>query len=142
MSTPTSASPETLAGVKIARRGGIAFGVFLLIWSVLGAHRWDGHGYEKIAFAESVFFAAYGALLLLPWSKLNTSRHWGRLFALVCVFGVAFSFVMVCEVMALNYIADGMKLKAKPPVFQGIQLFFALGQIPTLLFFRRPELLD
>jgi hypothetical protein len=49
---------------------------------------------------------------------------------------------MVCEVMALNYIADGMHTKAKPPVLQGIQLFFALGQIPTLLFFRKPELLD
>lgn len=140
MSDLTSKKP--VSGVILARRGGIAFGVFLLVWSVLGAHRWDGHGYEKIAFAECVFFAVFGAVLLLPWSRLNTSRHWGKLFALVCVLGVAFAFVMVCEVMALNYIADDAKKKAIPPVFQGIQLFFALGQIPTLLFFRRPELLD
>lgn len=137
-----TATPETLLGVFLARLGGIAFGVFLLVWSVLGAHRWDGHGYEKLALAESVFFAVFGIVLLLPWKKINASRHWGKLFALVCVLCVAFAFVMVCEVMALNYIAAGEKRKAFPPVFQGIQLFFALGQIPTLLFFKKPELLD
>ena len=137
-----SASPETLQGVRLARLGGIAFGVFLIGLSVLGAHRWDGCRYENLALAESVFFAVFGGVLLLPWKKINESRHWGKLFALVCVLCVAFAFVMVCEVMALNYIAAGLKTKAKPPVFQGIQLFFALGQIPTLLFFKKPELLD
>jgi hypothetical protein len=44
--------------------------------------------------------------------------------------------------MAKNYIAKAAKTKARIPVFQAILLFAALGQIPTLLFVRKPELVD
>ncbi len=134
--------PETLSGVRYARIAGFAFGAFMVVWGVFGMGRWEGHGYHVAVVAQAAFFVAFGALLLLPWRRLGGTQYWKPLFALVSVMCVIYGFVMVCEVMALNYIADGMHMKAKPPVLQGIQLFIALGQIPTLLFFRKPELLD
>lgn len=138
----TTPSPESLVGVRYARIGSIGFGAFMIAWGVFGMGRWEGHGYHAAVVAQAVFFVLFGALLLLPWKRLGETKYWKPLFALVCVMCVIYGFVMVCEVMALNYIADGMHTKAKPPVLQGIQLFIALGQIPTLLFFRKPELLD
>jgi hypothetical protein len=92
--------------------------------------------------AESWFFVAYAGLLFLPWRSLRNPKLWQWLFALLCVASVAFAFMMICEVMAKNYIAQNAHLKAKIPVFQAILLFLSLGQIPLELFSRKPELLD
>ena len=92
--------------------------------------------------AESWFFIAYAGLLFLPWRSLRNPKPWQWLFALLCVASVAFAFMMICEVMAKNYIAQNAHLKAKIPVFQAILLFLSLGQIPLELFSRKPELLD
>ena len=92
--------------------------------------------------AESWFFIAYAGLLFLPWRSLRNPKLWQWLFALLCVTSVAFAFMMICEVMAKNYIAQNAHLKAKIPVFQAILLFLSLGQIPLELFSRKPELLD
>ena len=92
--------------------------------------------------AESWFFIAYAGLLFLPWRSLRNPKLWQWLFALLCVASVAFAFMMICEVMAKNYIAQNAHLKAKIPVFQAILLFLSLGQIPLELFSRKPELLD
>ena len=92
--------------------------------------------------AESWFFIAYAGLLFLPWRSLRNLKLWQWLFALLCVASVAFAFMMICEVMAKNYIAQNAHLKAKIPVFQAILLFLSLGQIPLELFSRKPELLD
>lgn len=137
-----SPTPETLAGLRYARATSIAFGAFLITWGVFGTGRWEGHGYHAAVVAQAIFFVLFGALLLLPWKRIATTKHWRPLFALVCVMCVIFGFVMVCEVMALNYIADANRTKPGPPILQGIQLFIALGQIPILIFLRRPELLD
>lgn len=129
-------------GVRYARIAGILFGVFLLYRSVFGMKQWEGHGHESLVHAQAAFFAVYGVVLLLPWKRLGATRAWKYLFTLVCLLCVLFAFVMVIEVMALNYIAAAAHVKARPPAFQGTLLFAALGQIPTLLFLRRPELLD
>ena len=92
--------------------------------------------------AESWFFIAYAGLLFLPWRSLRNPKLWQWLFSLLCVASVAFAFMMICEVMAKNYIAQNAHLKAKIPVFQAILLFLSLGQIPLELFSRKPELLD
>jgi hypothetical protein len=92
--------------------------------------------------AESWFFIAYAGLLFLPWRSLRNPQLWKWLFALLCVASIAFAFMMICEVMAKNYIAQNAHLKAKIPVFQAILLFLSLGQIPLELFSRKPELLD
>ena len=92
--------------------------------------------------AESWFFIAYAGLLFLPWRSLRNPKLWQWLFALLCVASLAFAFMMICEVMAKNYIAQNAHLKAKIPVFQAILLFLSLGQIPLELFSRKPELLD
>ena len=137
-------SKESMDGTRYARYGGLAFGVFLVIWSLVGYRPlqarsgwWDG-----FAHTEPYVYAFFGAWLLLPWKRIGQGRHWNKAYAVLCFLCVVFAFVLVTEVMALNYLAKDMSLRAKPPVFQGILMFAALGQIPTLLFFRRPELLD
>ena len=91
---------------------------------------------------ECFFFIFYAALIASPWEKIHSDANWKKLYALLCVASVIFAFAMISEVMAKNYIANAAKTKARLPVFQAILLFCALGQIPSLLFVRRPELLD
>ena len=91
---------------------------------------------------ECWFFIFYATLIALPWEKIQSDSRWRKLFALLCFVSVVFAFAMISEVMAKNYVAVAAKTKARLPVFQAILLFSALGQIPTLLFVRRPELLD
>ena len=91
---------------------------------------------------ECVFFIFYALLIALPWEKIQSDKYWNKLFALLCIASLIFAFAMISEVMAKNYIATAAKTKARIPVFQAILLFGSLGQIPILLFVRRPELLD
>lgn len=141
MSTP---SKEALDGTRYARYGGLAFGVFLIAWSLVGTRPLQArHGWwDGFAHGEPLAYAALGIMLVLPWKKIASSRHWGRFLGLLSFLCVVFAFVLVTEVMALNYLAKDIGTKAKPPVFQGVLLFAALGQIPTFVFFRKPELLD
>jgi hypothetical protein len=91
---------------------------------------------------ENYFFLGYAILLCLPWQKTPSNKSWGWWFFLVCAGSIVFAFAMISEVMAKNYIAQGMGSKARLPVFQANLLFFALGQIPLALFRRKPELLS
>jgi len=118
--------------------GGFQFGFLHL------SPRWEP---SRVTFpgalaAENYFFLGYAVLLCLPWQKTSEDKKWYRWFALVCLFSILFAFAMISEVMAKNYIAQGMGQKAHIPVFQAILLFFSLGQIPLALFRRKPELLS
>jgi len=140
----SDASQAALDGTRYCRYASIAFGVFLLVWAVAGSRPlqarsgwWDG-----FAHLEPVIHGLFGAVLLTPWKKIGASPRWRAFLGLLVFLCVAYAFMLVTEVMALNYLAKGMGMKAKPPVFQGILLFAALGQIPTYIFFRKPEWLD
>lgn len=118
--------------------GGFQFGFLHL------SPRWEP---SRVTFpgalaAENYFFLGYAVLLCLPWQKTSADKNWYRWFALICLCSIIFAFAMISEVMAKNYIAQGMGQKARIPVFQAILLFFSLGQIPLALFRRKPELLS
>lgn len=147
---------STLRGILYARRASYLFGFFIIILAILEFSggfqlgswtippRWKP---ETVTFPlalllENCFFVFLGVLILLPWEKIKQDRHWNIIFGILCLAAVVFAFAMISEVMAKNYIANAAKTKARLPVFQAILLFASLGQIPTLLFVRRPELLD
>jgi hypothetical protein len=147
---------STLRGVRYARWASYLFAAVIFFLAVLELNQGLNLGFVHLPprwkpadvtfplalHIECGFFIFYGALIALPWEKIQSDALWKKLFALICVASVIFAFAMISEVMAKNYVASAAKTKARLPVFQAILLFSALGQIPILLFVRRPELLD
>jgi len=140
--TPESVPPQRLAGLRYARAAGIAIGLFLIAWSPFNALRWQGQGPQTLIQFEFLFFIAYGLLLAMPWSRLKTERTFRLTFGVLIAFSVAFAFVMVVDLMFQAVLASANGGKPAPPAFQGIIVFCALLQVPTVLFMRRPQLLD
>lgn len=140
----SAASKEALDGTRYARYISIAFGVFLLVWSVAGRRPlYERHGWwDGFAHFEPFVHATFGAVLLLPWKKIAAGPHWKKFLGLLGFMAFVYAFMLITEVMALNYLAKDIGTKAKPPVIQSMMLFGALGQLPTFIFFRKPELLD
>jgi hypothetical protein len=148
--------PSTLRGICYARYASYLFAALIAALGVLdlvGGWTWGSFHvpprwqpetvhYPLALQMECWFFIFYALLIVAPWEKIQDEKTWRKLFALLCLFSIVFAFVMISEVMAKNYIAKAAKTKARIPVFQAILLFAALGQIPTLLFVRKPELVD
>jgi hypothetical protein len=147
---------STLRGIRYARWASYLFAALIFFLAVLELSGGLNLGFvhfpprwkpADVTFPvalqiECVFFIFYAALIALPWERIQSDKTWRKLFSLLCVLSVIFAFAMISEVMAKNYVASAAKTKARLPVFQAILLFSALGQIPALLFVRRPELLD
>jgi hypothetical protein len=147
---------STLRGIRYARWASYLFAAVIFFLAILELNEGLNLGFVHLAprwkpadvtfplalQIECWFFIFYGALIASPWEKIESDAAWKKYFGLLCVVSVIFAFAMISEVMAKNYIASAAKTKARLPVFQAILLFSALGQIPSLLFVRRPELLD
>ena len=147
---------STLRGIRYARWASYLFASVIVFLAILELNEGLNLGFVHLAprwkpadvtfppalQVECWFFIFYGALIASPWEKIQSDATWRKYFGLLCVASVIFAFAMISEVMAKNYIASAAKTKARLPVFQAILLFCALGQIPSLLFVRRPELLD
>ncbi len=147
---------STLRGIRYARYASYLFAALIAALGVLdlaGGFSWGNFHipprwqpetvhYPLALQMECWFFIFYALLLVAPWEKIQSEPTWRKLFFVLCVFSILFAFVMISEVMAKNYIAKAAKTKARLPVFQAVLLFAALGQIPTLLFVRKPELVD
>ena len=147
---------STLLGIRYARWASYFFAGVIFFLAILELNEGLNLGFAHLAprwkpadvtfplalQIECWFFIFYSALVASPWEKIRSDSAWRKCFGLLCVASVIFAFAMISEVMAKNYIASAAKTKARLPVFQAILLFCALGQIPTLLFVRRPELLD
>ena len=147
---------STLRGIRYARWASYLFAAFIFFLAVLELNsglnlgfihlqpRWKPADvtFPLALHIECWFFIFYAAVIALPWEKIQSDSTWKKLFSVLCVASVVFAFAMISEVMAKNYVAAAVKAKARLPVFQAILLFGALGQIPALLFVRRPELLD
>ncbi len=147
---------STLRGIRYARWASYLFASVIFFLAILELNEGLNLGFAHlpprwkpadVTFplalrTECWFFIFYATLIALPWEKIQSDSRWKKLFALLCFVSVVFAFAMISEVMAKNYVAVAAKTKARLPVFQAILLFSALGQIPTLLFVRRPELLD
>lgn len=140
--------PALPTGLRYARILGLIFGVFLILnglRDLLGIYpRWDPATvtWPNALITASYFHITCGLLLLLPWPRLMHSPRWAWWLGLLAIMAVAFSFMMISEVMAKNYLANNKGMKAKPPVFQAILLFVMMAQPPVAWFFRRPETLD
>ncbi len=133
--------PQRLAGLRYARAAGVAVGLFLIAWSPFNVLRWQDGGQEALLNFQFLFFIAYGVLLALPWSRIHTERTFRLAFGILIVFSAAFAFVMVIDLMFQAVLASNTESKPAPPAFQGMLLFGALLQLPTVLFSRRPQLL-
>ena len=91
---------------------------------------------------KNSFFIGYGVLLILPWRKISGARLWKKLFILFSIASIVFPFVLIFQVMF--YFMDMAELSQKPaaPAMEGTLIFLGLMQLPTVLFVRKPELLD
>jgi len=127
---------------------GIALGIFLILTGLrdlLGIlPRWDPATvtWPRALAADCWLFVAAGSFLLLPWERLMLGERWARWLTALSLVAVLFSFAMISEVMAKNYLAQAKGMKAKPPIFQATLLFLMMAQPPTAWFLRRPDLLD
>lgn len=136
------------AGLHIARLAGALLGGFLILNALRDLTgiwpRWNPATvtWPNLLQAACIFHIVVGCVLLLPWPRIMRSAQWKTALWLLSLLCVAFAFAMITEVMAKNYLAQAVGLKAKPPVFQAILLFAVMAQPPIAFFLRRPELLD
>lgn len=141
-------SPALPDGLRYARVLGAALGVFLILTGLrdlLGIlPRWDPATvtWPRALAAGCWLHIGSGALLLLPWRRLMLSERWKAWLGLLAAVSLAFAFMMISEVMAKNYLAKAVGLKAKPPIFQAVLLFAMMAQPPIAWFLRRPDTLD
>lgn len=134
---------QRMRGIGYARAAGVGLGLFYLGWAPATVMRWAGHGPSSdwVIF-QAVFFATYGILLAMPWSRIKGAKLWKYCFGTLTALSFCFTFVMVIDVLFLHSFAAEMGTKPPPPAFPGLQIFFGLMQVPTVLFLRKPELLD
>jgi len=132
---------EIPSGVVLARLVGTGLGLFLILMGVYAlTNSVDGHSPGQVI--KNSFFIGYGGLLALPWRKIKAPRLWKRMYILFAFVSVAFPFVLIFQVMF--HFMDLVALSQQPgaPTMEGTLIFLGLMQIPTVLFVRRPELLD
>ena len=136
------------AGLRQARIVGAALGAFLILNALRDLTgvwpRWNPATvtWPNLLLASGIFHIVVGSTLLLPWARIMRSERWKAAFVILCILCVAFAFAMITEVMAKNYLAKDVGMKAKPPVFQAVLLFAVMAQPPIAWFLRHPSQLD
>jgi len=148
--------------LALARSLGVGVGIFLLVWGPLSLSRWLGTGpfWTKI---EAVFDVFYGLLLVLPYSRVHSTKIWRRLMGVLLVASILFVFVLVFDVLyvanlyvenadpapppaagekALYVYTDDTGPKLPLPVLNCALVFLALMQTPVVYFSRHPEKMD
>ena len=125
-------------GVQYARLAGRLLGILLICMGTLSF--FDSFSGSFDCF-KAVYFFAYGSLLNLSFERM-TARTWKCLFGLLIVSSVAFVFVMVIAVIFDYMAADARGERLGVPGFEGTLIFFALLQVPAVLFQHKPDLLD
>ena len=126
-------------GVRYARLAGRLLGLLLIcmgIVSLIG----DSHG-SSFARFKAIYFVTYGGLLNLPFKRIAW-KQWKWSYGVLVASSVAFVFVMVVSVIFDYMAADARGERLGVPGFEGTLIFFALLQVPVVLFQRRPDLLD
>jgi hypothetical protein len=175
MATSTSSAllpgPELVAfrrrELAYARLLGLGTGLFLLVWAPLSLERWLTVA-PTWAHIESWYLAFFGALLLVPYSRVRGARAWRVLFGAFAVASLIYVFVLVFDVLYVaNLYVDnqtptaaaaatpapdnvlyvysddtGPEPKLPFPVLNCALLFLGLLQAPVVLFSRHPDWLD
>ena len=127
-------------GLCYARAFGVGLGLFLLGWGPASWFRWNGA--LGLGLVQAVFVFCYALLLIIPWERLGPSRVWWVAYAVFGFSSLVFVFYQVFDVLYQLALVQGSGYKSPPPGFQGVLIFLALMQLPTVLFARKPELLD
>lgn len=132
---PKSHIPD---GVRYARWAGHALGLILICTAVVATIRGLEGFFESF---RAGYFIIFGCLLNLSFTEIS-DKHWKWAYGLLVICSAAFVFIMVVSVM-FNYMeaADrGERLGV--PGLEGTLIFLALMQVPTVLFQRKPDLID
>ena len=139
----SAASHPIPPGLRLARLSGIGLGAYLIASAPLRTFTPVAPP-AAAAYLKLAFLITFAVLLLLPWSRIQagSEKSWKRLFAVLAACSAIFVFVLIFETMFdyMDLIATGRKPGL--PAFNGTLIFLALMQAPTVLFLRRPELLD
>ena len=125
-------------GVRYARLTGRLLGLLLICMGVLSLVAGFDSSFD---YFKAVYFVVYGSLLNLPFKGM-AARLWKWSFALLIASSIAFVFVMIISVIFDYMAADARGERLGVPGFEGTLIFFALLQVPAVLFQRNPDLLD
>ncbi|MDQ8196025.1 hypothetical protein QEH59_16435 [Coraliomargarita sp. SDUM461004] len=126
-----------LRGLRYAR--GVGYILALLLW-VLGITGLI-QGLGTFDLFKAVYFVLYGLVLCLPFARMS-ERTWRVGYALLIGMSALFVFVMIAVVMFAYMAAADRGERLGIPGFEGMLIFFALLQVPVVLFQRKPDLLD
>lgn len=134
--TSNSTVPD---GVRYARLAGRLLGILLIGMGINALINNSSDGFFNSF--KAIYFFVYGSLLNLPFTRIS-QLLWKGLYGLLVVSSIAFVFLMVISVIFDYMAADARGERLGVPGFEGTLIFFALLQVPVVLFQRRPDLLD
>ena len=128
-------------GVRYARLAGRLLGLGLICMGIISL---TGSSSDSVfAVFKANYFIFYGGLLNLPFVRiLRQQWQWKWAYGLLVLSSIAFVFLMVVAVIFDYMAADARGERLGVPGFEGTLIFFALLQVPAVLFQRRPDLLD
>lgn len=139
--TTQAKTPETHivpVGVRVARWVGHLLGLTLIILGIIQLTNNPNGFFEHL---QSLYFIGYGLLLNVPFIRVP-DHFWKYIYGTLIILSAGFVFLMIASVM-FDYMAaaeQGERLGV--PGFEGMLIFFALMQVPVVLFQRKPDLLD
>jgi len=128
-------------GLAYARASGLGLACFLIAWAPFSVMRWGALEAPGVSQALAIVGLCYGMLLFLPFGRMPP-RVWRVAWGVSCVLATGFVFLMVNDAIFLYMLAIDTGTRPGPPAFQSLLVFLGLLQPPTLLFQRKPHLLD
>lgn len=132
-------NPTTVPqGVRIARGAGHLLGLALLGIGIAQLIKNPSGFFEHL---HAVYFIAYGLILNAPFTKVP-EKYWKWVYGGLVLTSAAFVFLMIASVMFAYMVAAEQGERLGVPGFEGMLIFFALMQVPVVLFQRKPDLLD
>lgn len=134
----TDSAPPPNPGLRYARWAGYGLGIVLLIGALITLM---GGADGTFPLFKALFSLIYGAVLLLPFSRLDW-RRWKAAYGLLIALSAGFVFVMIVSVIFAYMAAADRGERLGVPGLEGTLIFVALLQVPVVLFQRKPDLLD
>ena len=128
---------NTARGLRYARTAGYFMAALLLLLGVLALINGQG----TFDFFKGIYFIAYAFVLSLPFARMSDAV-WRKCYGLLVGLSGLFVFVMVAAVIFAYMAADARGERLGVPGFEGTLIFFALLQVPVVLFQRKPDMLD
>jgi hypothetical protein len=128
---------STARGLRYARIA--SYVMSALLWALGLTALMKGQGTFEMF--KGAYFVLYGIVLSLPFGSLS-EKTWRWSYGLLVALSFLFVFVMIAVVMFAYMAAADRGERLGIPGFEGMLIFFALLQVPVVLFQRKPDLLD